>query len=191
VRKKMIMIYGPAGAGKSTQGRMLAAELGRTWLSAGQLIRDSKRFEEYTHTGAMIPEELLVALLTENMYREIKSGKDVVFDGQPGSVEQVEMLEKTGIFQEVEFVVDIRVDENELYHRLSLRGREDDNMAVWQRKINYYLEKSVPFLAKMKEKGLKIYEVDGNGDEKTVNQRILALVETEKCQNYWCRLKVN
>ena len=168
----MIMVYGPAGAGKSTQGRMLAAELGRIWLSAGQLIRDS-----------MIPEELLVALLTENMYREIRSGKDVVFDGQPGSVEQVEMLEKTGIFQEVEFVVDIRVDEAELYRRLSLRGREDDNLAVWQRKINYYREKSVPFLAKMKEKGLKVYEVDGNGDEETVNQRILALVEAEKCQS--------
>ena len=186
----MIMVYGPAGAGKSTQGRMLAAELGRTWLSAGQLIRDSKRFEEYTQTGAMIPEELLVALLTENMHRELKSGKNVVFDGQPGSVEQVEMLENTGIFQEVEFVVDIRVDEDELYRRLSLRGREDDNMAVWQRKINYYLEKSVPCLAEMKKKGLKVYEVDGNGDEETVNQRILALVETEKCQNYWCRLKI-
>lgn len=186
----MIMIYGPAGAGKSTQGRMLAAELGRTWLSAGQLIRDSKRFEEYTQTGAMIPEELLVALLTENMYKELNSGKNVVFDGQPGSVEQVDMLDETGIFQEVEFVVDIRVDEEELYRRLSLRGREDDNLAVWQRKINYYREKSVPFLAKMKEKGLKVYEVDGNGDEKTVNQRILALVEAEKCQNYWCRLKV-
>ena len=99
------------------------------------------------------------------------------------------MLEKTGIFREVEFVVDILVDEEELYRRLSLRGREDDNLAVWQRKINYYREKSVPFLAKMKEKGLKVFEVDGNGDEETVNQRILALVEAEKCQNYWCRLK--
>ena len=77
------MIYGPAGAGKSTQGRMLAAERERTWRSGGQLIRDSKRFEEYTQTGAMIPEELLVALLTENMYKELNSGKNVVFDGQP------------------------------------------------------------------------------------------------------------
>ena len=34
----------------------------------------------------------------------------------------------------------------------------------------------MPFLAEMKKKGLKIYEVDGNGDEKTVNQRILSLV---------------
>lgn len=48
----------------------------------------------------------------------------------------------------------------------------------------------MPFLAEMKKKGLKVYEVDGNGDEETVNQRILALVETEKCQNYWCRLKI-
>ena len=74
-------------------------------------------------------------------------------------------------------MVDIRVDEEELYRRLSLRGREDDNLAVWQRKINYYREKSVPFLAKMKEKGSKVFEVDGNGDEEMVNRRILALVD--------------
>ena len=34
----------------------------------------------------------------------------------------------------------------------------------------------MPFLAKMKEKGLKVFEVDGNGDEEMVNRRILALV---------------
>ena len=35
----------------------------------------------------------------------------------------------------------------------------------------------MPFLAKMKEEGLKVFEVDGNGDEETVNRRILALVD--------------
>ncbi len=88
----MILIYGPAGSGKSTQGRMLAEKMGRTWLSAGQLIRDSHRFDEYTSKGAMIPENILVDLLWENMNAVFKEGGEVIFDGQPCSVEQVGML---------------------------------------------------------------------------------------------------
>ena len=127
----MILIYGPAGSGKSTQGKLLAEKLGRTWLSAGQLIRDSHRFDEYTSKGAMIPEEILVDLLWENMEAEFKKGKDVVFDGQPGSVEQVTMLEERGVFARTEFVVTLKVPEEELLKRLAERGREDDNIEVW------------------------------------------------------------
>ena len=94
----MILIYGPAGSGKSTQGRMLAEKMGRTWLSAGQLIRDSHRFDEYTSKGTMIPENILVDLLWENMEAVFKEGGEVIFDGQPGSVEQVKMLEERGVF---------------------------------------------------------------------------------------------
>ena len=36
----MIVFFGPAGAGKSVQGQMLAARNGWRWLSAGQLLRD-------------------------------------------------------------------------------------------------------------------------------------------------------
>ena len=38
----MIIFFGPAGAGKSVQGQILSARHGWRWLSAGQLLRDSK-----------------------------------------------------------------------------------------------------------------------------------------------------
>ena len=41
----MIVFFGPAGAGKSVQGQILAARFGWRWLSAGQLLRDSKDIE--------------------------------------------------------------------------------------------------------------------------------------------------
>lgn len=171
----MILIYGPAGSGKSTQGKLLAEKLGRTWLSAGQLIRDSHRFDEYTSKGAMIPEEILVDLLWENMEAEFKKGKDVVFDGQPGSVEQVTMLEERGVFAHTEFVVILKVPEEELLKRLAERGREDDNIEVWRQKITYFEQKSYSFLKEVERKNIKVFEVDGLGTIDEVNERIMNL----------------
>jgi adenylate kinase len=37
----MIVFFGPAGAGKSVQGQILAARYNWRWLSTGQLLRDS------------------------------------------------------------------------------------------------------------------------------------------------------
>lgn len=171
----MILIYGPAGSGKSTQGKLLAEKLQRTWLSAGQLIRDSHRFDEYTSKGAMIPEQILVDLLWENMNEVFQKGGDVVFDGQPGSKEQVGMLEEKGVFKHTEFVVLLKVPEEELLKRLAGRGREDDNIEVWKQKISYFEQKSYSFLTEIKQKNVPVYEVDGMGSIEEINQRILAL----------------
>ena len=106
-----------------------------------------------------------------------RKGGEVIFDGQPGTVEQVGMLEKVGILSHTEFVVLLSVPEKELLKRLAGRGREDDNIEVWKQKISYFEQKSYSFLIEMKRRGVKICEVDGVGSVEEVNERIMKLIQ--------------
>ena len=55
----MIVFLGPAGAGKSTQGKLLASRHDWLWLSAGQLLRDSHdaELEQIMNKGELVPFE--------------------------------------------------------------------------------------------------------------------------------------
>jgi adenylate kinase len=172
----MFMIYGPAGAGKSTQGQILADKIGRKWLSAGQIIRDSHRFDDFTAAGAMIDEKILVELIRDEVNKaENEEGVGVVFDGQPGTVEQVSYLKEAGLLDNVEAIAILRVPKDELIRRLSSRGRDDDNEEVWHKKIEYFEEAGKPFFAELKKQGLNVVDVDGTGSKEEVAERLFEL----------------
>ena len=57
----MIIFFGPAGAGKSVQGQILAARHGWRWMSAGQLLRDTHDPEliRQMQSGDLVPPETI------------------------------------------------------------------------------------------------------------------------------------
>jgi len=129
----MIMIYGPAGSGKSTQGAILAEKVNGRALSVGQICRDN--FAEYTKTAAMVPEdELAIAVLKEVKEAE-DAGYPVVLDGQPWS----EMSGGSKILSDkTNGVIIIDVPREESIKRLSSRGRDDDQLSNWNKKLDMY-----------------------------------------------------
>ncbi len=169
----MIAIYGPAGAGKSTQGQLLAERLGREWLSAGEIIRNSGKFKDFTAKGAMIDERTLVRLIFDAVEEVRREGKEVVFDGQPGSPEQIDYWREVGLLDRLECVVILEVPEEESIRRLSKRGREDDNLEVWKKKFQHYEQKICSFLTPVREAKIAIYRIDGVGTREEVLERML------------------
>ena len=67
----MIVFFGPAGAGKSVQGQMLAARNGWRWLNAGQLLRDTRDPELFAQmrTGGLVDPEKVNKLIGEALDR--------------------------------------------------------------------------------------------------------------------------
>ena len=166
----MIMLYGPAGSGKSTQGALLASRLNGKALSVGQICRE--KFYEYTKTAAMVPEdELALAVLVEVKEAE-DAGFPVILDGQPWSKDSKgsEILSDA-----TSGVIVIDVPREESIKRLSSRGRDDDELSNWNRKLEMFEKRMPEYEEMLKSKNVPVFHVDGVGEIPEITDRIYSL----------------
>lgn len=168
----MIMIFGPAGSGKTTQAELLAKKMGRVPLSVGGICRED--FIEYTKNGDMVPIFELAAAVMRRV--NAVGSEKVVLDGQPWEGEFVEVMNKSGMMAAIELAVVIDVPREECLKRLAARGRADDRQEVWNKKLNMFEQKIYTFLTGLESEDVLVKHVDGMGDIETISGRIEGLV---------------
>lgn len=178
----MIIFFGPAGAGKSVQGQMLAARNNWRWLSAGQLLRDTHDMEliREMQTGQLVQPARVNQLMGDALERA-KSIDRVVLDGYPRELSQAEWLVNSRPHHErdIAMVVVLEVPRSELLKRLEVRGRLDDTPEAIDERLRIYRTEIYPILTYLTEKGVRITHVDGTGSVGQVHDRIME--ELEAC----------
>lgn len=125
-----IVMLGPPGAGKGTQAKKLAQELGLVHVSTGDLFRENLMKEtelgilaqQYMNQGELVPDDVTVRMVEERLLRpDCEEG--AVLDGFPRTPAQAkaldDLLEKFG--GEVKVVPYIKVPDEVLVERLSGR----------------------------------------------------------------------
>lgn len=176
----MIIFFGPAGAGKSVQGQILAARHGWRWLSSGQLLRDSRdsKIIEQMRTGALVGVEQINDILSDALQRA-KDIDRVILDGYPRKLEQAKWLIENQPKHErsIGLAVVLEVPRNELEKRLRVRGRIDDTQEVIEERLNIYRQEIYPILSYLTEQKVKIAHIDGTGSVGQVHDRIEAELE--------------
>jgi adenylate kinase len=163
VTASTIALLGPPGSGKGTQAERLRDELGFTWLSTGDLLREARaagselgrRAAEYMDRGDLVPDEVIVDLVGDAL-AEV-GDRPVLLDGFPRSVAQAEALER-----ELDAVVLIDVPDEVVTERIVGRrhGRADDNPETVRERLRVYHRETEPLVDHYERQG-KLRRVDG------------------------------
>lgn len=179
----MIIFFGPAGAGKSVQGQMLAARMGWRWLSAGQLLRDTHDIEliKEMQSGQLVTPERVNKLMGEALKRA-KTIDRVILDGFPRQLSQAQWLIDNQPEHErsIGLIIVLEVPKSELLKRLEVRGRVDDVPEVIDERLKIYRTEMYPILSYLTEQGVNITHVDGNGSVGQVHDKIMEELEAHK-----------
>ena len=172
----MIVFFGPAGAGKSVQGQMLAARQGWRWLSAGQLLRDTHDIEllKEMQTGKLVTPEKVNELMGDALERA-KNINRVILDGFPRELSQAKWLVDTQPLHQrsIGLVVVLEVPRSELLKRIEVRGRIDDTPEAVDERLKIYRTEMYPILSYLTGKGVNIAHIDGTGTVGQVHDRIM------------------
>ena len=121
-----LILMGPPGAGKGTQGEILEKKLGISTISTGLMLRTAikeqtevgKLAEKYINEGKLVPDEVMVSIVKERLAKP-DCEKGFILDGFPRTTAQAEALDNAGV--DIDKVLLLEVDDDKIVERLSSR----------------------------------------------------------------------
>lgn len=112
-----ILMFGPNGSGKGTQGELLKQKFNLAHIESGAIFREhiekgtelGKKARAYIERGDLVPDEITIPMVLETL--KAKGGNGWLLDGFPRNMEQAEKLwdalEKDHI--RLDYVVEIKL----------------------------------------------------------------------------------
>jgi len=178
----------PPGAGKGTQGAVIAEHFGIPHIATGDLLRDhvargtelGRAVRTFLDRGELVPDGVVLDMVRAAL--ETLQGDGYVLDGIPRTMEQARALYEVAV--ELEMTADValhlQVEQAELVRRLLDRavgeGRSDDSEDVIRRRLDVYYEVTHPILDWYGERGILV-AVDANRPADQVGRQILTALE--------------
>jgi adenylate kinase len=163
----------------------LSEKLGIPQISTGDLFRENisqgtplgVEAKRYLDAGDLVPSELTNSLV-EDRIEQPDAADGFILDGYPRSVEQAKALDEMlkNHNTKLDAVLEFSVSEDELFTRLSARGRADDTEDVIRNRMQVYRDETEPLLDYYRTNNLKTVDAVGGFDE--VFQRALQALGT-------------
>ena len=168
-----IIIFGPPGAGKGTQSKILVDKLNSFQVSTGDMLREEinnnteigKKIIDSMDNGKFVDDEIVNKLL-EKIIFDPKKNK-LIFDGYPRTLNQAKNLEallkKSN--QSIDHIFFLNVDKDAIIKRIEkrkiLEKRSDDDSVIILKRYDIYMKETKPVLDfYSSHKGF--HEIDGS-----------------------------
>jgi adenylate kinase len=161
-----ILLLGPQGAGKGTQGALIAEEYGIPHIATGDMLRRAisadgdlgRRIKPIYDAGGLVPDDLMIELIRERLNAE-DAQKGFVLDGFPRTLAQAEALEDLlrELGRELDvvfgFQLDDQVGRERMLKRAAEEGRTDDTPEAIERRLRLYHEETEPLIEYYRTRG--------------------------------------
>ena len=182
---KKIIFFGPPGAGKGTQAKIISKFLNISHLSTGDILRKklldndnlSKQLQSIMSSGNLVSDDILNSIVSERLKNETDSG--FILDGYPRTLIQSEFLNNflSETSTSLNYIFDIQLNfeilENRILKRSSEEGREDDNIDVIKTRYNEYINSTQKVSNFYKENYSSIfYKIDGSHQIQEITKKI-------------------
>ena len=172
----MIIFIGIAGSGKSTQGQLIAKELGCDWVSTGKLFREALKDTNNPSLldGELISDSETIDIVKKNIE---KYGKETEFvlDGFPRTVGQAEWLVsqvEAGNYH-LTLIVNLEASEEVVKDRLITRGRDDDKEEIIEKRFEVFERMTKPLIRIYKNSKLPLVDIDANRSAEEIHNDII------------------
>jgi adenylate kinase len=189
-----LVLFGPPGAGKGTQAKIITDQRGLPQLSTGDMLRAAiaagtelgKKSKAIMDRGELVSDDVVVGIIAER-YDQPDCAKGAVFDGFPRTIPQAEaldaMLAKRG--KKIDLVIELKVDDKILVDRVEQRikqsggtTRSDDTPETLKARLAVYYKNTAPLLEYYKRQG-KLVSVDGMQPIADVTRQIGAAIDSK------------
>jgi adenylate kinase len=131
-----LILLGPPGSGKGTQGERLQEDFRLPYYATGDILRAAvkegtevgKQAKEYMDRGDLVPDQVIIGVIAESLQNE-EASDGFILDGFPRTLPQAEALDgkMKELRREITAVLLIDVPEEEILRRLGGRRTCEKN----------------------------------------------------------------
>lgn len=126
--RKILILFGPPGAGKGTQAPKIVDKLNIPQLSTGDMLREAvanqtevgKKAKEIMNSGGLVSDEIVVGIIKDRI-AQMDCGWGFILDGFPRTVAQAKALDDmltNGNDEKVSSVIELNVPDAVLEERI-------------------------------------------------------------------------
>ena len=184
-----LLIVGPQGSGKGTQGTRISELFGIPAVSTGDVFRANitqgtalgRQVQAIIKAGDLVPDELTSEVVRDRLTQPDAAG-GFLLDGYPRNLGQVADLDAFlgERDEQLTGVVELSVPREESIARLSVRaseqGRADDTVEAIAHRLAIYERETAPILDVYRGRGI-VDQIDGVGTLDEITDRIVDALE--------------
>jgi adenylate kinase len=186
-----LVLFGPPGAGKGTQSKILTEKRGLPQLSTGDMLRVAIEAgtplglacKALMAKGELVPDETVIGIIADR-YDQPDAANGAVFDGFPRTIPQAQALDKmlAERGRKIDLVLELKVDDAVLLSRVEARIkaggvlRSDDTPETLAHRLRVYYKNTAPLIEYYRGQG-KLKTVDGMAPVEAVTAQIAAVLD--------------